>query len=501
MFQTPDPTEPLEQQVVERESVSVASHTADGIDLAGLSFLARTVGGQPIVRAKLGSVEMECLWDTGSQVTIINEDLFRQHFAHLELVEEQVVRLVGANGLHIPYMGYTVMDVEVAGQVVKACGILIKTGTGDSDTNVVLGMNVIGKLKEVPNRTKSFLQKSSTCAKLVRVSKCGVHLPARSVVSVNVRAPVRIKGQQFVIEPLRSQNIKILVAQIVVADGEQWQFPLMNIGGEDLFILCSTPVGTVHVAHHVVMHQISVKQREGALLVTHPEDLEAEKNFKKTDIRFDLDVGEADCSPEELEQLKTLLLEFPETLIQHDLDTGYATKVNVNADLLSRNPMPDDAGKREEEEVFATETKLEGTKIPSTLCATCWKPKATIIEIRVHESSGKEGSTDETDIATSEKWPRQPDLGATQTLPSITPEELKRAQEQDPTIGTVIQFWNKGIRPGNEDRTGKNMTFIAMCRQWDRFCMGQDTKEWRGLPGYSKNVVTALGCLPTLLDG
>ncbi|KAL8608464.1 hypothetical protein ACOMHN_002697 [Nucella lapillus] len=133
-------------------------------------------------------------------------------------------------------MGYTVMDVEVAGQVVKACGILIKIGMGDSDTNVVLGMNVIGKLKEVPNGTKSFLQKSPACAKLVRVSKSGVHLPARSVVSVTVRAPVRIKGQQFVIEPLRSQNIKFLVAQTVVADREQWQFPLVNIGGEDLFI-------------------------------------------------------------------------------------------------------------------------------------------------------------------------------------------------------------------------------------------------------------------------
>ncbi|KAL8607490.1 hypothetical protein ACOMHN_004460 [Nucella lapillus] len=83
--------------------------------------------------------------------------------------------------------------------------------------------------------------------------------------------------------------------------------------------------------------------------------------------------------------------------------------------------------------------------------------------------SGKEGSTDETDIDTSEKRPRQPDLGATQTLPSITPEELKRAQEQDPTIGTVIQFWNKGVRPRNEDRMGKNMTFIVLCRQWDRF--------------------------------
>ncbi|KAL8603295.1 hypothetical protein ACOMHN_017408 [Nucella lapillus] len=144
-------------------------------------------------------------------------------------------------------------------------------------------------------------------------------------------------------------------------------------------------------------------------------------------------------------------------------------KANVNADLLSRNPMPDDAGKREEEEVFAAETKLEGTKTPSTLCAACWKPEATIIEIRVHKSSGKEGSTDETDIDTSEKRPRQPDLGATQTLPSITPEELKRAQEQYPTIGTVIQFWNKGVRPRNEDRTGKNMTFIVLCRQWDRF--------------------------------
>ena len=42
-------------------------------------LLHRTVGTQPLVEASIGGVQVLCLVDTGSQVSMVDESFFKQH--------------------------------------------------------------------------------------------------------------------------------------------------------------------------------------------------------------------------------------------------------------------------------------------------------------------------------------------------------------------------------------------------------------------------------------
>ena len=96
------------------------------------SPLPKIVGGTPTTTAKLAGVEVECLIDTGSMVTLLSETLYKQK---LESVcggvqcEKKMLTLRGANELEIPYLGYLELDVQVEGVTVPSCRVLVLKDT------------------------------------------------------------------------------------------------------------------------------------------------------------------------------------------------------------------------------------------------------------------------------------------------------------------------------------------------------------------------------------
>ncbi len=77
---------------------------------------AKLVGKRCLVGASLGGVDTTILWDTGSQVSIVGVDWKRKHLPDVEmrpvkeLLEENKLDLLAANGTDIPYGGW--MGVE-----------------------------------------------------------------------------------------------------------------------------------------------------------------------------------------------------------------------------------------------------------------------------------------------------------------------------------------------------------------------------------------------------
>ena len=67
--------------------------------------MERVVGTCPEVIARLGTVDVRCLIDTGAQVSTITEDCFQKYFGtDGELVDVTLnIRITAANGLDIPY--------------------------------------------------------------------------------------------------------------------------------------------------------------------------------------------------------------------------------------------------------------------------------------------------------------------------------------------------------------------------------------------------------------
>lgn len=103
------------------------------------------VGRCPTVEVQVNGVKLNCLVDTGSQVTLFSESLALELFADHRLHRTEASRLTlrGANGLDIPYTGYIVVDFLVRGIPVRQKGVVIVRDHCLGLHRALLGMNVI----------------------------------------------------------------------------------------------------------------------------------------------------------------------------------------------------------------------------------------------------------------------------------------------------------------------------------------------------------------------
>lgn len=86
--------------------------------------------------------------DTGSQVTLFSETLFKSQLQAtiLNAVEESNwLTLKATNGLQIPYIGYAVLDFKVGGVSIPKKGVIIVEDRCLGSDKAILGMNVISE--------------------------------------------------------------------------------------------------------------------------------------------------------------------------------------------------------------------------------------------------------------------------------------------------------------------------------------------------------------------
>lgn len=86
---------------------------------------------------------MTGLLDTGSQVTLVQQQVMDLHFPEVNKTDTPLLfALKAANGLEIPYSGYAVMDFEVEGVEIPEKGVVVVRN--DCSTHpLIIGMNVI----------------------------------------------------------------------------------------------------------------------------------------------------------------------------------------------------------------------------------------------------------------------------------------------------------------------------------------------------------------------
>ena len=307
-------------------------------------MLDRTVGQQPFVPIEVGGVVLECLWDTGSQVTIMSEVVYRRYFSGGLIPNTSFVKLVAANGLSVPYLGYMVLDVKVGEEVIPARGILVRKGTdqeleaGTTSLPIILGMNVIKEVKTAPEVTGQCRPTTTSRVKLVRVPKGGVHLPARSIstVWVNAQSGHQATNTRYVIEPLRGDaQADYLVAQTIVSGRGPWAVPVINLRDDDIILSARRPLGTVHEVDQIVTNSISLQEEEQGVVVYCNQVSAREAPVK--DVL--LDTSGMDCTEEELQQFRELLYEFSDMMIKDDLDMGYTEKVKHSVPVTDDQPV------------------------------------------------------------------------------------------------------------------------------------------------------------------
>ena len=115
-------------------------------DISTPSLRPALIGECPGVEVEVNGQIIPCLLDTGSQVTLMSQTLFRQRLGNvgLEVGEEsRWLSLKAANGLQIPYIGYALLDFKVGGVQLHNKGVFIVNDDCLGAERAILGMNII----------------------------------------------------------------------------------------------------------------------------------------------------------------------------------------------------------------------------------------------------------------------------------------------------------------------------------------------------------------------
>ena len=175
------------------------------------SPLPKIVGGTPTMTAKMAGMEVECLVDTGSMVTLVSEAFYKEK---LESVCGRVngvgrmLTLRGANGLEIPYLGYLELDMQVGGVMIQDCGVLVLKDTAATVRQRkrrpgILGTNVLAKIPKWAELLRMEENASTSSKQSQKPSRQWlVKVAGSSAVWIPPHSAVNVDGPNAVVEPL-----------------------------------------------------------------------------------------------------------------------------------------------------------------------------------------------------------------------------------------------------------------------------------------------------------
>ncbi|KAK0141252.1 hypothetical protein N1851_021767 [Merluccius polli] len=209
-------------------------------------------------------------------VSTITETFFYKHFEPIGRSSIQPchwLQLRAANGLAIPYVGYTESDVELCGKLMPKCGILVVKDppSGISKVPGVLGMNVLSKcyreffeqhgqsLFEVPSLTQaptSLLQAFQHCHQVetqpptdfgrVKVrGRKACRVPGGSMMLVPSTCSAQYASGIVLFEPseLGLPPGLLVSPSLVKVENGTASIPVVNVGNTDVLLYPRTSLG------------------------------------------------------------------------------------------------------------------------------------------------------------------------------------------------------------------------------------------------------------------
>ena len=235
------------------------------------------------------------LLDCGSQVTMLKESTFCEQLEpYLKCPRGEAppwLRINAANGLQIPYMGYTIVDIEVNGHEVEDIGILIRKDEQGfpPGTDGIVGTNVLGHLEEYCEMLAKFnMQKEQiTDAKVKLQGKNMVRVPGQSVSIVRAVGPK--SSGDIIVEPLDhplAGSAVVVTSVQQSTDGEYW-VQLVNVSKGDLWLKPNTVLGTansVEVVEQRLGETLDMWETENGELVVQKSSTPQKSSHSPQDI-------------------------------------------------------------------------------------------------------------------------------------------------------------------------------------------------------------------------
>ena len=307
------------------------------------SLLARTVGQCPITELEVLGVKIPALVDSGSQVSTITESFFRRHLQPRgqDLQRDLHIRLSAANGLDIPYSGYLLVDVTIAGRTIRdRVFLIIRDPPGGFRQHCLLGMNVLGEMDDwgrgVDRRQPEVMKKTtSRVGKLVRLAE-SVNIPSSSIVTVAATGCDPAYEGELVVEPVECSlpGGVIAVTSVVKAKVGRFTISLVNAGEESVVLKQRTVVGAICEAN-VISPTINLQYTSCGVEVCTGSPTVAEQS----ELSRYKDMLPDGLPDDQRRALLQLLAKNSDVFAWTDLDLGYTEAVKHRIPVTSEVPI------------------------------------------------------------------------------------------------------------------------------------------------------------------
>ncbi|KAI0214933.1 hypothetical protein LSAT2_033045 [Lamellibrachia satsuma] len=283
------------------------------------------VGGTPVAKVTLAGQPVDCLLDTGSQVSFVTEAFYKavlQPQGHMLRSARNWLTIRAADGLEIPYVGYFETTVCIAGVSVDDRAILVVRDSGQQFPGL-LGMNV---LSHVPEFAACLQEVATTDTfRFARVaSRQAIRIPARS--SVYVHAVGGRKGQTALIEPLTAGCGPLLTTSAAVCD-RTFMVAMVNPTENDFWLRPRTRLGILKPAD-VLPHgavRVDVSMNEIVVGVTPQRSPSIESDADSVEKLIDL--SQFAGTDDELREVRALFNRHRAVFAKSDDDLGCTSAV------------------------------------------------------------------------------------------------------------------------------------------------------------------------------
>ena len=357
---------------------------AEEIDVG--SMIMKAIGQCPEAVVRLGSVEIKCLLDTGAQVSTVTESFFRKYLQKEggELIDvSSYIRISGASGIDIPYIGYIELDLYALGQKFPQMGFLIvKDPEGSALTRRkqevpgVIGSNIFQFIHQQmsENRGNDWipkLRKQPGADKWMGVLAmygnidCQINVAESPVISVEkelfpacslkvIECSLKSRLKQFnglgIVERLEKfaqslPNGLVLGNCLVHFDQNSPTFPVQiaNMSNKDVYLPARTRVGVFHQVERTGNHVEVVECSEHEAFIKVPGEAddrtEAEAPIQKLLSELHIPVN---LPADQMQAVIRLIRKHQKVFSQSDADIGFCDlvkhRIPVTDDIPVRVP-------------------------------------------------------------------------------------------------------------------------------------------------------------------
>ncbi|MGH0137744.1 UNVERIFIED_CONTAM: hypothetical protein FKN15_053977 [Acipenser sinensis] len=305
-------------------------------------------------------ITVPCLLDTGSQVTMLRQSFFEQHFGkHGKYLQDPTawLSLRAANGLAIPYEGWAVMDIEIGSARIPQRGILVVQDHCLPSTPALLGMNIIqecweelfqkkqtsklqgltclndsgrkawGQVLKVCAKRAGFADKIGRVGFVCTTNRFPLKIPGFSDMLIRGRARAGPGGQDYscLVEPLVEQQSLLVGRSLNTVENGRLFVRVRNTGSEPVLLHSHQKLGELFLIQSeevTAEHDVFMAQIEPGIVDVRL--LQTEKVASgESDCNYDaFDLSDVELSEEQRIQLKQLLDKYRGIFSTHEEDYG-----------------------------------------------------------------------------------------------------------------------------------------------------------------------------------